>query len=137
MYERIAAPWIPTWIPASGHALRHAGIHFDAVRLRGAVSERAARELLLATGFAAGPVVQEIAGERNMYFLLPPDTASGFRWPPGVRTLTRGDGRRAYVGVPALSGVTWPLVWRSEPSAGVPFVRGELLREVVGRVRAG
>ena len=133
MNERIAAPWIPTWIPASGHALRHAGIHFDAVRIRGAAAERTAWELLLATNLEAGPVVQEIAGERNMYFLLPPQTASDFRWPPGVRALTRRDGSRAYVGVPALTGVTWPLVWRSEPSARVPFVRGELLREAVGK----
>lgn len=137
MNERIAAPWIPTWIPASGHALRHAGIHFDAVRIRGARAERVASELMLCTDFDAGPIVQEATGEQNMYFLLPPQTASTFRWPPGVRALTRGDRSLAYVGVPALTGVTWPLGWRSVPSVGVPFVDGELLGEAVGRVAGG
>ncbi|WP_328502633.1 hypothetical protein OG828_27720 [Streptomyces sp. NBC_00457] len=134
MNERIAAPWIPTWIPASGLALRHAGIHFDAVRIRGAAGERVANELMSATDFDAGPVVQEFTGERNMYFLLPPQTASAHRWPPGVRALTRGDGVLAYVGVPALTGTTWPLGWRSVPTAEVPFVRAELLWEVVDQV---
>jgi hypothetical protein len=89
---------------------------------------------MAATDFDAGPVVQEFAGERNMYFLLPPQTASALRWPPGVRTLTRRNGVLAYVGVPALTGVTWPLGWRSTPSEQVPFVAGELLHEVVARV---
>ncbi|MFF4502900.1 hypothetical protein [Streptomyces sp. NPDC001401] len=131
MNERIAAPWIPTWIPASGHALRHAGIHFDAVRIGGGLGERIATELVLRTDFDAGPIVREFTGERYLYFLLPPQTASGFRWPPGVRALTRGDGTLAYVGVPALSGQTWPLGWRSVPSEGVRFVAGELLAEAV------
>jgi hypothetical protein len=39
--------------------------------------------------------------------------------------------------VPALTGMTWPLGWRSAPSAGAPFVVGELLWEVVGRVWTG
>lgn len=140
MNERIAAPWIPTWIPATGHSLRLAGVHFDAVRVRGTAGERVASELISATYFAAGPVVQEFVGERSMYFLLPPQTASAFRWPSGVRALTRGDSTLAYVGVPALAGMTWPLGWRSEPSERVPFVAGELLWEVatqvVGRVGA-
>lgn len=131
MNERIDAPWIPDWIPASGHALRHAGVHFDAVRIRGDQGERIATELILGTDFDAGPIVREVAGERNLYFLLPPQTASAFRWPPGVRALTRRDGTLAYVGVPALTGVTWPLSWRSAPSEKAPFVVGELLREVV------
>jgi hypothetical protein len=133
MNERIATPWIPTWIPASGHALRHAGIHFDAVRITGDAGERVASELMSVTDFDAGPVVQEFSGDRNMYFLLPPQTASTYRWPGGVRALTRSDGTLAYVGVPALTGMTWPLGWRSVPSTGVPFVAGELLWEVVRR----
>jgi hypothetical protein len=137
MNGRITAPWIPDWIPASGHALRHAGIHFDAVRIRGAAGERVASQLMQATDFDAGPVIQEFAGERNLYFLLPPQTAAAFRWPPGVRALTRGVGTLAYVGVPALTGVTWPLGWRSVPSERVPFVVEALLAEVVGRVTVG
>ncbi|WP_405871694.1 hypothetical protein [Streptomyces sp. NBC_00005] len=136
MNERIAAPWIPTWIPATGHSLRHAGIHFDAVRMKGELGERVATELMLCTDFDAGPIVREFTGERYLYFLLPPQTASDLRWPPGVRTLTRGDGLLAYVGVPALSGETWPLGWRSVPSERVLFVAGALLEEVVERVAA-
>ncbi|WP_458244441.1 hypothetical protein [Streptomyces sp. MAI_2237] len=131
MNERISAPWIPLWIPASGHALRHAGIHFDAVRVEGAAGERVASELMAATDFDAGPVVQEFAGDRNMYFLLPPQTASAHPWPPGARALTRGHGCLAYVGVPALTGVTWPLGWRSVPTRAKPFVDGELLSRIV------
>lgn len=97
MYEKIANPWPPSWIPDTGHALRHAGIHFDAVRMTGAQAERVAAELVLRTNH----------------------------------------GCLAYVGVPALTGVTWPLDWRSMPTEGVPFVAGELLYEVVGRVRVG
>ncbi|MFG2469080.1 hypothetical protein ACGFXB_26985 [Streptomyces canus] len=118
MNERIDAPWIPTWIPATGHALRHVGVHFDAVRIRGAQAERVASELMSCTDFEAGPIVMEATGERNMYFLLPPQTATDFRWPAGVRALTRGDRSLAYIGVPALTGTTWPLGWRSVPSAG-------------------
>ena len=113
MNERIDAPWLPTWIPATGHALRHAGVHFDAVRIRGVHGERIASELMVCTDFDAGPIVQEATG---------------------VRALTRGDRSLAYVGVPALTGVTWPLGWRSVPSRGVPYVMGELLWEVTGRV---
>ncbi|MBZ9638757.1 hypothetical protein [Streptomyces sp. PSKA30] len=128
------SPRIHSWIPARGHALCHAGIHFDAVRIRGKLAERIASEMMCCTDFNAGPIVMEAAGERSVYFLLPPQTASSFKWPPAIRTLTRGDQSLAYVGVPALTGVTWPLGWRSVPTADVPFVDGELLREVVGRV---
>ncbi|KKD07063.1 hypothetical protein [Streptomyces sp. WM6386] len=137
MNERIAAPWIPSWIPASGHALRHAGIHFDAVRMKEPLAERVASELMRCTDFEAGPIVAEATGDRNMYFLLPPQTAASFQWPSGVRALTRSDRGLAYVGVPALTGMTWPLGWRSVPSAGTPFVAGELLWEVVELSRGG
>ncbi|WP_031478825.1 hypothetical protein [Streptomyces bicolor] len=132
MNEKITNPWLPTWIPDTGHALRHAGIHFDAVRMKGAQAERTAAELLLRTQFDAGPIIRELTGERYLYFLLPPQTATTHRWPTGVRTLTRAVGYSAYVGVPALTGVTWPLEWRSMPTEEVPFVDGELLHGVVG-----
>lgn len=137
MNERIDAPWIPSWIPRSGHALRHAGVHFDAVRVKEPLAERVASELMRCTDFEAGPIVAEATGERNMYFLLPPQTAASFTWPPGVRALTRSDRGLAYVGVPALTGVTWPLGWRSVPSARTPFVVGELLWEAVELSRGG
>ncbi|MDN3023364.1 hypothetical protein [Streptomyces sp. S.PB5] len=137
MNERINAPWIPLWIPDAGHALRLAGVHFDAVRMREPLAERVASELLRCTDFDAGPIVTESTGDRNMYFLLPPQTGGAYAWPPGVRVLTRSHGGTAYVGVPALTGITWPLGWRSVPSAGVPFVDGELLWEVGCRLSPG
>ncbi|MEV8306847.1 hypothetical protein AB0P36_05655 [Streptomyces flavidovirens] len=123
----------PSWVPTSGHALRHAGIHFGAVRIEGILGEQAAYELLQFTDFRAGPIVREDTGARNMYFLLPPQTAAAHRWPAGVRALSRNAGCAAFVGVPALSGATWPLRWQSRPTVEVPFVDGELLREMVER----
>nr|WSW67632.1 hypothetical protein OG461_16225 [Streptomyces sp. NBC_00995] len=64
---------MPSWIPATGHAPRHAGIHFDA---EGA----------------------------------------------------------AFVGVPAVHGLTYPLGWRSPPSAQVPLMDAELLFELLREV---
>ena len=40
----------------------------------------------------------------------------------------------SYVGVPALTGVTWPLGWRSVPTEGRLFVVGALPAEVAGRL---
>jgi len=122
------------WIPAAGHGLRHAGIHFDAVRIAGVLAEQVAYELMQFTDFQAGPIVRGSTGCRYMYFLLPPRDATGFRWPAGVRALGRDARGWAYVGVPALGGPTWPLDWRSEPTADVPFVDAGLLHEVVSRL---
>lgn len=118
----------PSWVPASGHALRHAGVHFDAVRVPGVLAEDVAYRLMTYTDFQAGPIVRELTGRRYMYFLVPPGTAGAYRWPPGeARTLTRGSGSAAYVGVPAFEGLTWPLDWRSRPTADMPFVEPDLL----------
>ncbi|WP_328538159.1 hypothetical protein [Streptomyces sp. NBC_00344] len=123
----------PSWVPASGHALRHAGIHFDAVRIEGFLGEQVAYEIMQFTDFRAGPIVREETGARNTYFLLPPQTAAAYRWPAGARALGRGGGCAAYVGVPALDGATWPLAWQSPPTGEVPFVDAGLLHEMVGR----
>ncbi|MGV4987705.1 hypothetical protein ACWC0C_01065 [Streptomyces sp. NPDC001709] len=136
MNQRISTPRIPTWIPHSGHALRRAGVHFDAVRIEGAAGSRVASELMVRTGFAAGAIVQEATGARYMYFLLPPETVTAYDWPPEARTLTRGHRSVSYVGVPALTGATWPLGWRSVPTEERLFVVGELLEEVAGQVLA-
>jgi hypothetical protein len=122
---------VPSWVPASGHALRHAGIHFDAVRIAGFFAEQVAYEIMQFTDFHAGPIVREATGERNMYFLLPPQTAAAYTWPAGTRALSRGGRSEAFVGVPALGGLTWPLDWRSRPSVEVPFVEPQLLHEMV------
>ncbi|MDQ1027250.1 hypothetical protein QF035_004832 [Streptomyces umbrinus] len=122
------------WIPASGHGLRHAGIHFDAVRIADVLAEQVAYELMQFTDFQAGPIIREATGHRYMYFLLPPQSVTGYRWPSGARALGRGARGWAYVGVPALGGLTWPLEWRSEPTAEVPFVDAGLLHEVVSRL---
>ncbi|EPH45894.1 hypothetical protein ABT390_20020 [Streptomyces aurantiacus] len=122
------------WIPATGHALRHTGIHFDAIRVPGALGDQVAYELIQFADFEAGPIVREVTGGRNMYFLLRPGTAALHVWRGGARALGR-DGRGvAFVGVPALEGNTWPLDWRSLPTREVPFVEGELLRQMVERV---
>ncbi|WP_260695351.1 MULTISPECIES: hypothetical protein [unclassified Streptomyces] len=134
MNSEIAAGKVHAWIPASGHGLRHAGIHFDAVRIAGVLAEQVAYELMQFTDFQAGPIVREATGRRYMYFLLPPQSVTGYRWPAGARALGRDAQGWAYVGVPALGGLTWPLEWRSEPTSEVPFVEVELLREVVGRL---
>ncbi|WP_149183504.1 hypothetical protein [Streptomyces sp. TRM49041] len=121
----------PPWVPASGHALRHAGVHFDAVRIAGVLAEDVAYRLMTFTDFQAGPIVRESTGHRNMYFLLPPHTASAYTWPPAVRALTRGAGCDAYVGVPAFDGLTWPLDWRSRPTPEMPYVEPDLLHLLV------
>ncbi|MFF1376549.1 hypothetical protein [Streptomyces sp. NPDC058308] len=121
------------WIPATGHALRHAGIHFDAVRIEGALGEQVAYDLMQFTDFRAGPIVREATGGRYLYFLLPPQAAESYAWPVGARALGRSAGSLAYVGVPALDGYTWPLDWRSRPTSEVPFVEGDLLHETTKR----
>ncbi|MEU1433081.1 hypothetical protein ABZ438_03220 [Streptomyces sp. NPDC005786] len=120
---------MPSWIPATGHALRLAGIHFDAVRIIGILGEQVAYEVMQFTDFCAGPIVRSRIGERSMYFLLPPGSARVYRWPVGAEALVREGA--AFVGVPAVGGLTYPLDWRSLPTAQVPFVDAELLFELL------
>lgn len=127
----------PSWVPASGHALRHAGIHFDAVRIIGLLGEQVAYELMEFTGFRAGPIVRSGIGERGMYFLLPPQSGAVYGWPAGALLMGRDARCGAFVGVPALEGRTWPLDWRSRPTAETPFVDAGLLHELVGRALKG
>ncbi|MFI6966878.1 hypothetical protein [Streptomyces sp. NPDC050255] len=123
---------MPSWIPATGHALRHAGIHFDAVRIIGVLGEQVAYEVMQFTDFRAGPIIRSRIGDRSMYFLLPPGSARAHRWPVGAEALVREGA--AFVGVPAVHGLTYPLDWRSLPSAQVPFVDAELLFELLRKV---
>ncbi|MEU6625080.1 hypothetical protein ABZ926_30520 [Streptomyces litmocidini] len=122
---------VPSWVPASGHALRHAGVHFDAVRIGGFLGEDVAYRLMEFTDFQAGPIVREATGEKNYYFLLPPQTAAAHAWPAPARALGRNGRGQAFVGIPALHGVTWPLDWRSRPTIEDPFVEPELLHRMV------
>ncbi|MFE7704410.1 hypothetical protein ACFU6I_01090 [Streptomyces sp. NPDC057486] len=128
---------VPSWVPASGHALRYAGIHFDAVRIGGLWGEQVAYEILQFTDFRAGPIVRSRIGARSMYFLLPPQTARAHRWPAGAEVMSRDGRAAAFVGVPALHGLTWPLDWRSPPTPEAPFVNAELLHELTVTVPAG
>ncbi|MFI8255835.1 hypothetical protein ACWEPA_28000 [Streptomyces filamentosus] len=121
----------PSWVPASGHALRLAGVHFDAVRIGGYLGEEVAYDLMAFTGFQAGPIVREATRERNVYFLLAPGTAAAFSWPAPTRALYGGGRSESYVGIPAFGGTTWPLGWRSLPTLEDPFVEGELLHQAV------
>ncbi|NBM16509.1 hypothetical protein [Streptomyces sp. GC420] len=134
MKQRNSPGPVPAWVPASGHALRHAGVHFDAVRIGGILGEQVAYEIMQFTDFRAGPIVREVVGPQNYYFLLPPQTVAEYRWPAGARALTRHSRSEAFVGVPALDGFTWPLGWRSLPTQEDPFVDPGLLNELAGRV---
>ncbi|MCP3818917.1 hypothetical protein NLX86_12585 [Streptomyces sp. A3M-1-3] len=125
-------PWAPDWVPASGFQLRLAGVHFDAVRIQGQRGEEVAKLLDKETEHAPGPIVYELNGFRWMYFLVPPGTARAHAWPPFAQRYTsRTRPAVAYVGVPALQGTTWPLAWRSLPTAGRPYVDTDLLARVV------
>ncbi|MFB6834229.1 hypothetical protein [Streptomyces hydrogenans] len=121
----------PAWVPEVGHALRLAGVHFDAVRVGGYLGEEVAYDLMAFTGFQAGPIVREATRERNAYFLLAPGTASAYTWPAPTRALHGGGRSDSYVGIPAFGGMTWPLGWRSLPTIEDPFVEGELLHRAV------
>ncbi|MEU8507509.1 hypothetical protein AB0C40_22815 [Streptomyces brevispora] len=132
MEPKTSPDLMPSWIPVNGHALRHAGIHFDAVRIIGLLGEQVAYEVMQFTDFRAGPIIRSSIGERSMYFLLPPGSARAYRWPVGAEALVREGA--AFVGVPALNGLTYPLDWRSQPTAQVPFVDTELLFELLNGV---
>ncbi|MFJ3585873.1 hypothetical protein ACIPPS_27110 [Streptomyces sp. NPDC090127] len=133
MNSRKSLDRVPSWVPATGHALRHAGVHFDAVRIGGFLGEDVAYRLMEFTDFQAGPIVREATGERNLYFLLPPQTAATHAWPAPVRALSRNGRSEAFVGIPALDGLTWPLDWRSRPTDEEPFVEPGLLHLMVTR----
>ncbi|WP_326737884.1 hypothetical protein [Streptomyces sp. NBC_01022] len=132
MDQKSSPDLMPSWIPATGHALRHAGIHFDAVRIIGILGEQVAYEVMQFTDFQAGPIVRSRIGERSMYFLLPPGSARAYRWPVGAEALVREGAN--FVGVPAVHGLTYPLDWRSLPTPQVPFVDAELLFELLREV---
>ncbi|MEU5215381.1 hypothetical protein AB0G79_04160 [Streptomyces sp. NPDC020807] len=122
----------PSWVPATGHALRLAGVYFDAVRIGGFLGEDVAYRLMEFTDFQAGPIVREATGDKNLYFLLPPGTVRDFEWPALTRALGNGGGKsEAYVGIPAFQGHTWPLDWRSRPTVEDPFVEAKLLHMTV------
>ncbi|MFE4449939.1 hypothetical protein [Streptomyces sp. NPDC056796] len=137
MDERSSLDPVPCWVPAAGHALRHVGVHFDAVRVIGVAGEQVAYELMQFTDFVAGPIVRSGVGDRSTYFLLPPQSAAAYRWPAGARLIGRDLRCDAFVGIPALEGRTWPLDWRSRPTGEAPFVDVKLLHEVAVTVLTG
>lgn len=128
----------PEWVPASGHQLRVAGVHFDVVRIEGVRGELVASRLIEATDGDPGPIVCEAAGFRWMYFLLAPGEVRGHEWPLGVQRFgARGSRTVTYIGVPALDGNTWPLRWYGEPTATAPFVDAAGLLKAVRGVGPG
>ncbi|MFJ9879716.1 hypothetical protein ACIQRN_09325 [[Kitasatospora] papulosa] len=137
MDQRSSPGPAPCWVPASGHALRHVGVHFDAVRVIGSAGDEVAYELMQFTDFRAGPIVRSGVGDRSTYFLLPPQSAAAYRWPIGARLIGRDLRCDAFVGIPALEGRTWPLDWRSRPTREAPFVEVKLLHEVAVALLAG
>lgn len=139
MNSRKSLDTLPSWVPATGHALRHVGVHFDAVRIAGFLGEDVAYRLMEFTDFHAGPIVRAETGPQYHYFLLAPGAAAGHVWPAPARALGRSGGAgggEAFVGVPALYGATWPLGWRSRPTDEEPFVEARLLYEMVVRAAA-
>ncbi len=106
------------------------------------LGEEIAYEVMQFTDFHAGPIVRSGVGGRSMHFLVAPGAAAWHRWPPGVEAMSRSARGDAFVGVPALDGVTWPLDWRSRPTAEDPFMDAALLHEMAWlrvrvRVREG
>ncbi|WP_406861554.1 hypothetical protein ABZO31_14280 [Streptomyces sp. HUAS MG47] len=124
---------VPSWVPATGHALRHAGVYFDAVRVPGVIGQDVMYRLLSFTDFPGGPIIRECTRERSLYFLLPPGGSAGRVWPAPARALGRDGKGSAFVGIPAVDGLTWPLKWQSLPTDEHPFVDGELLHEKLVR----
>ncbi|WP_031073000.1 hypothetical protein [Streptomyces sp. NRRL S-118] len=121
---------LPDWVPDSGLQLHLAGVHFDAIRVRGVRGEAVLHHLAEATGGRPGPVVREIAGGRWTYFLVPPGSSKEHTWPPGA-TCFGPSVRDQYVGIPAPDGNTYPLSWRCGAPVEGEFVDVELLHEVV------
>ncbi|MEV8022770.1 hypothetical protein AB0O76_42050 [Streptomyces sp. NPDC086554] len=120
----------PDWVPRSGHQLRLAGVHFDAIRVRGVRGEAVLHHLADLTDGSPGPVVREVSGGRWTYFLLAPGESRAYDWPPGA-TCFGPAARDQYIGIPAAQGNTYPLSWRcGAPEQGV-FVDAELLHGVV------
>jgi hypothetical protein len=124
----------PDWVPEYGHALRLAGVHFDAVRIHGCRGEEIMAALMDWQGWAAGPIIH-MATTNEVTFLLPVGSARAYRWPTDVRfqVLPQTDDDASFVGIPAMNGATWPLLWRSLPTADAPFVNTGALYEVVRR----
>lgn len=114
------------WLPVSGFRLRKAGVFFDAVRVSRDVGEELVTRLEALTDGEPGPVIRESSGGRWMYFLVAAGSSAGRSWPPGTTRLGSG-GRDAYVGIPALAGLTWPLSWRCAPRQDRRLVDADLL----------
>ena len=121
-------PETPDWIPPTGIQLRKAGVQFDAVRVDGDAGRALADRLARATAGNPGPVVEEATGCRAVYFLVPAGSTAHRSWPPDVTRLTSGPGRVAFIPVPALGGLTWPLTWRYRPTVRDHLVHTLLLR---------
>ncbi|MFB6940143.1 MULTISPECIES: hypothetical protein [unclassified Streptomyces] len=121
---------LPEWVPAAGLQLHLAGIHFDAIRLRGVRGEAVLQHLGTLTEGEPGPVVREIAGARWTYFLIPPGSSKEYDWPPGTRCFGPAACDQ-YVGIPAPDGNTYPLSWRCGAPEEGEFVDVELLYGLV------
>ncbi|MDN0198219.1 hypothetical protein [Streptomyces sp. S.PNR 29] len=122
----------PDWVPAAGHQLHVAGVHFDAVRIEGLRGELVADWLIEATDEDAGPIVCEASRSRWVYFLLAPGEVRRHRWPLGVQQFGGRDVHTVtYIGIPALEGNTWPLRWYSEPTPTAPYVAAARLRKLL------
>ncbi|MFF5477260.1 hypothetical protein ACFY5C_07960 [Streptomyces sp. NPDC012935] len=116
-----------TWVPPTGVQLRKAGVQFDAIRVDGEEGREVADRLARMTGGDPGPIVESATGRRGVYFLVPVGSTSHRAWPDGVTRFTAGPDHVAYIPVPALNGLTWPLSWRYRPTTPDRFVHTRLL----------
>lgn len=119
------------WVPATGHQLRKAGVHFDAVRVDGETGQALADLMERLTGGRPGPVIAEASGRRSTTFLVPPGSTGRHPWPGEAERITSGMGKAGYIRVPAVHGRTWPLTWRCPPGADGHLVHALLLRNAL------
>ncbi|MEU1820786.1 hypothetical protein ABZ543_37240 [Streptomyces roseifaciens] len=115
------------WLPAAGHQLRKAGVHFDAVRVHGNDGRRLANAMAMLTRGRPGPIIAEANDRRAMYFLVESGSTARRAWPKGVERLTGEAGAADYVPIPALYGATWPLSWFCVPTSDGRLVHTLLL----------
>lgn len=120
------------WIPRDHIEQVAAGVHFDAVRVKGVLGADVVAALDDETGQRIGAVILEDPDGEKLtayrYFLVPAGEGRSRRWPPGLRVFAFGE---QFIRVPALWGNTYPLRWQSPPTRGAILVDTELLHRAL------
>lgn len=120
------------WIPCDMVEQVPAGVEFDAVRVAGLLGFEVAVALDIATGQRSGAVILDdphaVNEKAELYFLVPAGEGIARSWPPGIRVYGFPT---QMIRVPALSGPTLPLRWRSRPTHDAVLVDAELLHRAL------